>query len=232
MSIVPRRVLARPEPAGLVYSERGMLVLPQPNLARLRVVEVVKGDLKPRSCVDLNDISRLADGALASGHPLLLLRDRRWQSWVYIGSIGVEHADWLRELAEGKRATDMTTAEWEAQVATIAPHLQQPEPLVAEIAYGELANAPYAALRSLIRCSTRARSSHTHADEGAQGPRGIRRARVRRAGLLGRGVELLALLKTKLPNPAPPYAMLNYLSECPRADATNAATMLAAEQSY
>ena len=86
MSIVPRRLPGRPEPAGLVYSERGMLVLPQPNLARLRVVEVVKGDVKPRSCIDLNDISRLADGALASGHPLLLLRDRRWQSWVYFGS--------------------------------------------------------------------------------------------------------------------------------------------------
>jgi len=44
--------------------------------------------------------------------------------------------------------------------------------------------------------------------------------------------EYIALLKTKLPNPAPRYAMLNYLSECPRADAKNAATMLAAEQSY
>ena len=40
-----------------------MLVLPWPNLARLRVVEVVKGDVKPRSCIDLNDISRLAEGA-------------------------------------------------------------------------------------------------------------------------------------------------------------------------
>ncbi len=56
-----------------------MLVLPRHNLARLRVVEVVKGDVKPRSCIDLNDISRLAEGALASGRPLQLLRDRRWQ---------------------------------------------------------------------------------------------------------------------------------------------------------
>jgi len=67
-----------------VYSERGMLVLPWPNLARLRVVEVVKGDVKPRSCIDLNDISRLAKGAPRVAVPLLLLRDRRWQSWVYI----------------------------------------------------------------------------------------------------------------------------------------------------
>jgi len=55
---------------------------------------------------------------------------------------------------------------------------------------------------------------------------------MRRAELLGRGVGVLALLKTKLPNPVPRYAMLNYLSECPRADAKDAATMLAAEQSY
>lgn len=61
-----------------------MLVLPWPNLARLRVVEVVKGDVKPRSCIDLNDISRLAEGASRVAVPLLLLRDRRWQSWVYI----------------------------------------------------------------------------------------------------------------------------------------------------
>ena len=43
--------------------------------------------------------------------------------------------------------------------------------------------------------------------------------------------EYIALLNTKLPNPAPRYAILNYLCECPRADAKNAATMLAAEQS-
>jgi hypothetical protein len=51
-------------------------------------------------------------------------------------------------------------------------------------------------------------------------------------GYWGRGAGVLALLETKLPNSAPRYAMLNYLSECPRADANNAATVLAAEQSY
>jgi hypothetical protein len=40
----------------------------------------------------------------------------------------------------------MNADEWRARVALMLPYLEHREPLVAEIAYGELAAAPYAAL--------------------------------------------------------------------------------------
>jgi hypothetical protein len=40
----------------------------------------------------------------------------------------------------------MNAEEWRARVALMLPYLEPREPLVAEIAYGELAAAPYAAL--------------------------------------------------------------------------------------
>ncbi len=42
----------------------------------------------------------------------------------------------------------MSAEDWRARVALVVPHLESPEPLVAELAYGELAAAPYAAMRT------------------------------------------------------------------------------------
>jgi hypothetical protein len=66
--------------------------------------------------------------------------------WVGLGAVTIEHASWLREIAAGKRSADMNGDEWRARVALMLPFLEHREPLVAEIAYGELAAAPYAAL--------------------------------------------------------------------------------------
>jgi hypothetical protein len=40
----------------------------------------------------------------------------------------------------------MNADEWRTRVALMLPYLENPEPLVAEIAYGEIARGPYAAL--------------------------------------------------------------------------------------
>jgi hypothetical protein len=48
------------------------------------------------------------------GKPLLLIRDDKWTSWVSLGAIGAEHADWLRQLAASKRSASMRDAEREA----------------------------------------------------------------------------------------------------------------------
>ena len=42
----------------------------------------------------------------------------------------------------------MSAEEWRTRVALVVPHLESPEPLVAELAYGALAAAPYAAVRT------------------------------------------------------------------------------------
>jgi hypothetical protein len=55
----------------------------------------------------------------------------------------------LRQLSIIKRNFEMNDAEWREHVAYFLPYLENSEPMVAEIAYNELARAPYGALRSL-----------------------------------------------------------------------------------
>jgi hypothetical protein len=45
--------------------------------------------------------------------------------------------------------SSLSESDWRERLAVIAPALESSEPLVAEVAYGELARAPYAAMRSL-----------------------------------------------------------------------------------
>jgi hypothetical protein len=99
------------------------------------------------------------------GKPLLLVRDRLSEQWTSIGAIDASYAGWLRELVATKRgeearparswqqialiSSDLSDAEWRERVAVVAPQLESTEPLVAKIAYGELARAPYGAMLSL-----------------------------------------------------------------------------------
>jgi hypothetical protein len=48
----------------------------------------------------------------------------------------------------GKHADEISAEEWRARVALVVPYLENPQPLVAEIAYGVLAAAPYAVTRT------------------------------------------------------------------------------------
>ena len=46
-------------------------------------------------------------------------------------------------------ASNMSEDEWRVRLMLFAPYLEGPEPLAAEIAYGEMMRAPYGALRSV-----------------------------------------------------------------------------------
>jgi hypothetical protein len=125
-----------------------VLAVPTADPSRYRVVEVIKGERPPNGMIEEGSFQ--ADAAApGSRKPLLLLRDASWPTWVNEGAIGAEHARWLRQLAAGKRWTDMDADEWRARVALMLPYLENAEPMVAEIAYGEFASAPYPALLSL-----------------------------------------------------------------------------------
>jgi hypothetical protein len=125
---LPQAVLAQPSADGRGY----------------RVVAVVKGE-KPAGGIIPAEAIQL-DVIVDAGSTLLLVRDEAWSMWVGLGAVTVEHASWLRQIAAGKRSADMNADEWQARVALMIPYLEHREPLVAEIAYGELAAAPYAAL--------------------------------------------------------------------------------------
>jgi hypothetical protein len=122
------------------------VVLAQPSTdgPGYRVVAVIKGtqsagEMIPAEVIQLDDVMDVSA-------TLLLVRDEAWSMWSDLGAATAEHAGWLRQIAAGKRSADMSADEWQARVALMLPYLEHREPLVAQIAYGELAGAPYAAL--------------------------------------------------------------------------------------
>ncbi len=133
----------------LVDAERSVLALPEGGGQRLRVIEVIRGKAPADGIVEADAVFKLDASSFASIKPLLLLRHDKWPHWVNFGAVDASSVGWLRQLAAGKRAIEMTDADWRAHVGSLLPYLGNPEPLVADIAYGELASAPYAALRTL-----------------------------------------------------------------------------------
>lgn len=126
-----------------------VLASPVGNGSRLNVVEVIRGEMPSGGTIESSWVIGLDRGAAVSVKPLLLIRAQNWQSWANVGAIGVEYAAWLRGLSATKPTAKMADAEWQADAAFVLPYLENPEPLAAELAYGELARAPYSALRTL-----------------------------------------------------------------------------------
>jgi len=96
----------------------------------------------------LRNARQPGDTTPTNAKPLLLVCDDPLPTWIILGAIDAARMDWLRALAAGKRAADMSPEEWRARVALVVSHLNDPEPLAADLAYAELGAAPYAALRT------------------------------------------------------------------------------------
>jgi len=130
---------------------------------QFQIVAVVKGRSVVGDLITITDPIPLDESA--STKPLLLLRNERNQAWSGLGAIGTEYVDWLRQVAASgindgrlpafalsKAAASrfgLTDAEWHDRVALVLPYLESSNPLAADIAHGELARAPYSALRPI-----------------------------------------------------------------------------------
>jgi hypothetical protein len=134
----------------LASAQQAVLAVPTDDPGRFRVIEVIHGDRASTGTVEGGYPRRgpSADARVPTGKPLLLVRTDPFPAWDILGAIGPEHAGWLRKLAAGKRAEDLSAADWRARVALVLPYLESSEPLLAELAYGELAAAPYVAMRT------------------------------------------------------------------------------------
>jgi len=140
------------EAQDLITAPQAVLAVPTSDPSRFRVIEVVKG-------------ARPAGGTVEGGYPrnghqfdavgsrsekaLLLVRDDLLPTWTILGAIGADHLGWLRKLAAGKPAAQMSPEDWRVRAALVVPYLESREPLAAEIAYDELTAAPYPTLRTL-----------------------------------------------------------------------------------
>ena len=90
----------------------------------------------------------LVEPALSRGPALLLLYRSGAADWQIAGPLSSERADWLRQLLALADAPDLAPARWAARIGPFVRELEHPEPLVAQVAYEEIAGAPYAVMRA------------------------------------------------------------------------------------
>lgn len=143
----------------LDFSGAAVLAVPLAEPGSFRVVEVIKGKVD-------GDAITLSPPPTPGAKPLLMLRNGLSDRWESEGPIGSEYAPWLRQIVatdqagpgEDRRSLpffrvrdSLTEPEWIERLAVVAANLESPDPLAAEIAYGEISRAPYGALRSLKR---------------------------------------------------------------------------------
>ncbi|HML93039.1 hypothetical protein [Methyloceanibacter sp.] len=96
-------------------------------------------------------------GAISEDHPELLMREGLGHRWSSMGRFDLAQADWLLAFARSRppealgpfsTAAYRMTA-WRERLALVATRLECGDPRAEDLAHGELARAPYAAMRSL-----------------------------------------------------------------------------------
>jgi hypothetical protein len=153
-------------------ADRVVLAVPIAGGGRFRIVEVVKGKGTIGEII-ADPVTGFEAPVGAGRDPALLLGDPLAQGWLSLGTIRAEYADWLRQLAAARLikgdhprptwplsvqgSAALSYAGWRQRIALVQPHFESSEPLVAQIAWGELARSPYAAMevvRSRIGAAT------------------------------------------------------------------------------
>jgi len=95
--------------------QHAVLAVATAGASRFRVIEVIKGKRPSGSTIEGGDPSRGStsdSAATKSGKPLLLVRDNPWPVWTIVGAIGAGRSGWLRKLAAGMPAAEMSAEEW------------------------------------------------------------------------------------------------------------------------
>lgn len=126
----------------MIDAESVLIAAPGPG--GWRTVVAVKG---PEREVPAGALRPPADASVASSWVVVL--DGLTRRWGTLGPLAPEHAPWLRQVAATRPLASMGEPQWREHVAFHARWLEHPEPFVAEVAYGEIARAPYAAMRAL-----------------------------------------------------------------------------------
>ena len=125
----------------LDMADRVVLATPIAAGSDFRITDVVKGN-DALGDIIADSVTGIDVAARVGVDPWLLVGDGNTARWISLGSIGAWHGDWLRQLV----AFDRSDAGWRRRIAFVLPYLENPDPLVAEIAVGEVARAPYATL--------------------------------------------------------------------------------------
>jgi hypothetical protein len=144
-------------------ADRAVLAVPVPGSTKFQVVEVIKRGKGAIGDTIGEPITNLDPSAALSRDPFLLLGNYPAPGWSNLGNIRAEHADWLRQLIATRMIKDdrpppptwsqsvqgsaaLSSAGWRQRIEVVLPYLENSDRLVAEIAWGELARSPYAAM--------------------------------------------------------------------------------------
>lgn len=144
-------------------ADRAVLAVPVSGSTKFQVVEVIKRGKGGIGDTIGEPITNLDPSAALSRDPFLLLGNYPALGWSNLGNIRAEHADWLRQLIATRMIKDdrpppstwsqsvqgsaaLSYAGWRQRIAVLLPYLENSDRLVAEIAWGELARSPYAAM--------------------------------------------------------------------------------------
>jgi hypothetical protein len=135
----------------LINADRAVIAQPLGgrDFELLAIVKAAPGS-NDRAGVRLRDL-RLAAGEdppSRGSAPVLLLRQSLGGTWKVAGPMPPSAAPAARALVGAKRSAEMTLADWQSRVKALTPMLEHPVPLLAATAHGEIARAPYAAMRS------------------------------------------------------------------------------------
>lgn len=155
----------------LDMADRAVVAVPVGDGSEFQVVAVIKGNDAVGEVI-ADAVTGLDAGPPAARDPLLLLYDSVARQWTSVGPMRAEHADWLRRLAatslvkgerprtawpRNKPSSVLSYAGWRQRIALVLPYLESSDTLVAQIAWGEFARAPYAVMdiaRSRIDATT------------------------------------------------------------------------------
>jgi hypothetical protein len=111
--------------------------------AALRTVAVIEGEIA-RGEMIADPALGPAAAALPDGQALLLVRGSLGTDWASLGAIDPANAAWLRGLASAADRGDS-----DALLSLAALRLEDPDPLVAEIAHDTIARRPYPSMAVL-----------------------------------------------------------------------------------
>jgi hypothetical protein len=127
-------------------ADRVVLARPTPE-GRPRLSAVIKGEGRIGDTLDL--LIPNGTDVLPATHALVLTRSAIHGGWALLGPLASSRASWLLALSQGPTTEPRTTEDWAAHIRWFLPQLEDPESMVAETAYGEIARAPYAAMRAV-----------------------------------------------------------------------------------
>ncbi len=118
------------EAEDLITASHAVLAVPTADTSRFRVIEVVKGERPAGGTVEggyPRNSHALETAGSRSDKPLLLVRDDLLPTWTVLGMIGADHLGWLRKLAAGKPAAQMSPEDWRIRAALVLPYLESRE---------------------------------------------------------------------------------------------------------